>query len=87
MCPGKVRSPKENRDKELSRAKKKADRHNIKKGGRETRVRAKAHVFCPSASDPYILTYLVFPLQLAPIKIMPKIYPRQSFSSSKVPIF
>ena len=60
MCPGKVRSPKENRDKELSRAKKKADRHNIKKGGRETRVRAKAHVFCPSASDPYIPHILCF---------------------------
>lgn len=47
MCPGKVRSPKENRDKELSRAKKKADRHNIKKGGRENGMRSKAHVFCP----------------------------------------
>ena len=44
---GKVRSPKEKRDKELSRAKKKADRHNIKKGGRENGVRSKAHVFCP----------------------------------------
>lgn len=38
---------KGNRDKELSRTKKKADRHDIKKGGRENGVRSKAHVFCP----------------------------------------
>lgn len=47
MCPGKVRSPKEIEIRSYLETKKKADRHNIKKGEGKMGVRSKAHVFCP----------------------------------------